>query len=60
MFPVNFKIHYPPIMKKRIKTSTWYVEFMLEVTSEVSNVADDPDFDLAQLIKKILESGHCR
>ena len=37
---------------------TWYVEFMLEVTSEVSDVTDDPDFDLAQRIKQILDLGH--
>ena len=28
---------------------------MLEVTSEVSDVTDDPDFDLAQRIKQILD-----
>ena len=30
---------------------------MLEVTSEVSDVTDDPDFDLAQRIKKILDAA---
>ena len=40
---VIVEIHYPkfPITKKRTKTSTWFVEFMLEV----SNVIDDPDFN---------------
>ena len=28
---------------------------MLEVTSEMSDVTDDPDFDLAQRIKQILD-----
>ena len=30
---------------------------MLEVTSELSNVTDDPDFDIAQHIKEILDSA---
>ena len=30
---------------------------MLEVTSELSNVTDDPDFDIAQRIKEILDSA---
>ena len=30
-------------MKKRIKTGTWYVEFMLEVTSKLSNVTDESE-----------------
>ena len=53
----DFQNALPPITKKRIKTRTWYVEFMLEVTSEVSDVTDDPDFDLAQRIKKILDAA---
>ena len=35
-----------PIQKKRIKTRTWYVKFMLQV----SDVIDDPDFDVAQIL----------
>ena len=46
-----------PITKKRIKTRTWYVEFTLEVTSEVSDVIDDPDFDITQRVKKILDAA---
>ena len=38
-----------PKTKKRIKTCTWYVEFMLEVTLEVSDDTDDPDFDITVL-----------
>ena len=53
----DFQDPLPPITKKKIKTRTWYVEFMLEVTSEVSDVTDDPDFDLAQRIKKILDAA---
>ena len=34
---------FSPITKKRIKTGTWYVKFMLEVTSEVSDVTNDPE-----------------
>jgi len=49
----------PPssVTKKRIKTRTWYVEFTLEVTSEVSDVIDDPDFDITQRVKKILDAA---
>ena len=47
-----------PITKKRIKTCTWYVEFILEVTSEVSDVTDDPDFNIAQRVKKILDTAY--
>ena len=46
-----------PVTKKRIKTRTWYVEFTLEVTSEVSDVIDDPDFDITQRVKKILDAA---
>ena len=53
----DFQDPLPPITKKKIKTRTWYVEFVLEVTSEVSDVTDDPDFDLAQRIKKILDAA---
>ena len=42
-----------PIQKKRIKTRTWYVKFMLQV----SDVTDDPDFDVAQRIKKLLDAS---
>ena len=41
-----------PITKKRIKTRTWYVEVMLEVILEVSDVTDDPDFDITQSVSK--------
>ena len=44
-----------PITKKRIKT--WYVEFIHEVTSEVSDVTDYPDFDISQSNKKILDAA---
>ena len=53
----DFQDPLPPVTKKRIKTRTWYVEVMLEVTSEVSDVTDDPDFDLGQRIKKILDDA---
>ena len=36
------------IQKKRIKTRSWYVKVMLQV----SDITDDPDYDVAQCIKK--------
>ena len=41
------------IQKKRIKTRSWYVKVMLQV----SDITDDPDYDVAQCIKKILDAS---
>ena len=41
------------MLKKRIKTRTWYVEFWLEVTE----VPHAPDFDITQLIKQRLDAS---
>ena len=47
------KYQLSTMLKKRIKTRTWYVEFRLEVTE----VPHAPDFDITQRIKQRLDAS---